>query len=160
MSEIADPQARFIELAASANFGDRYYEYCARFRDVGPEFPLETQIDVLKETGRTFRYHKSEKFFAWRDSNAPEGCELGLNLILRFAKLHWIIVFDTPTVKLGGPMNTVAFQAKRYEHPSFLPDPPNPMARAASKGVLARATQDGLSLYDSLAAQIAKTKWT
>jgi len=160
MSDIANPaKARFIELASSIEFGERYYAYCGRFQATGPEIPLETQTQALKATGRTFRYHKSENFFAWRDSNGPEGCELGLNLILKYANLHWIIVFNTLTVRLGGPMNLVAFQAKRHAEPTFLPDPPNPMAHAATKAALAEALDQGLVLYESLAAEIAKSEW-
>ncbi len=69
-------QSRILDLLTELRFPERYYAYCAAHSTTGREVPLALQTQALSQTGRTFRYDKSEKFYAWRDPKAPEGCEL------------------------------------------------------------------------------------
>lgn len=114
---------------------------------------------MLKETGRTFRYHKGEKFFAWRDANAPEGCELGLNLKIEVSYVEWILVFATPSGHTGGPFSGLARDVKQLSIPKYRHDPPHPRPHVANKAELADVIDEGLAFYDEIAAAIAKQKW-
>ncbi len=153
-------QSRFLDLLTELRFPDRYYAYCAAHPKTGPEVSLALQTQALSETGRTFRYDKSEKFYAWRDPKAPEGCELGLNLNLREAHAEWILVFGTPSGHVGGTFAISALLAKRTREPNYRHAPPYPTPDISSSKELRAVLSEGLELYDEVAAAIATRKWT
>src|SRR5258708_3079299 len=119
-------QKKLLELLAGMDFADRSYAYCAAHSQRGPEIPLTTQTAVLKETGRVFRYDKGEKFFAWRDANGPDECELGLNVSLEGAQVEWILAFSTPSGHMGGPLSGLAKLTKQRSTPAYRHSPPHP----------------------------------
>jgi len=160
MAEKVDGQkTRFRQLLAELRFADRYYAYCDAHRTKGPEIPLATQTALLGETGRVFRYHKGEKFFAWRDANAPDGCELGLNVSIDGYQVEWILVFKTPVGHLGTTLASLASGVKQLAVPGYRHDPPYPVPGAANKAELATVLDEGLALYSDVAAAIAKQTW-
>jgi hypothetical protein len=160
MSKTLDEEEqRFRQLLAELRFADRYYAYCAAHLKSGPDIPLATQTAVLGETGRTFRYYKGEKFFAWRDANAPKGCELGLNVAIGGHQVEWIFVFRTPAGAVADTFAADARKVKQLTEPTYRHDPPYPVPRAASKAELAKVIDEGLALYDDVAAAIAKQTW-
>lgn len=146
-------------LLEDLGFADAYYNYCDRFPRRGPEVPLKTQQDLLAETGRVFKYDKREKFYAWRDSSAPEGCDLGLNLVLERAQVEWILVFRTPSGHLGSPFSAIAASVKRLQDPAYRHAPPNPTPDVSNKAELANAIEEGLALYDRIAGAIVEKSW-
>ena len=150
---------RLRHLLAEVRFADRYYAYCSEHRKRGPDIPLATQTAVLGETGRTFRYHKGEKFFAWRDANAPDGCELGLNVQIDGHQIEWILSFKALSGHIGDPFAVLALNVRQLTQPTYRHDPPYPVPSAANKAELATVIEEGLALYDEIAAAIAKQTW-
>jgi hypothetical protein len=152
-------ERRFVQQLAAFEFADRYYTYCAAHGKPGPDIPTATQKAVLEQTGRTFKYDKHEDFFAWRDVSAPKGCQLGVNIAIRYAAIDWILVFRTPSGHLGGPFSSLALQVKRLDAPAYRHDPPYPSPDAANKQEFAKVLDEGFELYDELAAFLMKTAW-
>jgi hypothetical protein len=152
-------EQKFLKLLESFRFADRYYAYCGAHAAEGPDLPPPTQTAALAETGRTFRYQKKEKFFAWRDAKAPADCELGLNVSLENGQAEWILVFKTPSGHLGSPFSALATEAKRLSTPSYRHTPPNPVPNITSQAELGEALDQGLALYDELATMLAAQTW-
>jgi hypothetical protein len=152
-------KTRFRRFLADLQFADRYYAYCDAHRARGADIPLTTQTSVLGETGRTFRYHKGEKFFAWRDAHAPDGCELGLNVSIDGYQIEWILLFKTPSGHLGTTLASLASSVKQLAIPAYRHNPPYPVPGAASKTELITVIEEGLALYDDVATAIAKETW-
>jgi len=150
---------KFLKLLESFRFSDRYYAYCAAHAAEGPDLPTAAQTTALAETGRTFRHNKKEKFFAWRDANAPADCELGLNVSLEHGQVEWILVFKTPSGHLGRPFPALALQTKRLSTPAYRHTPPTPVPNVADPSSLGDALDQGLALYDELAGALAAQTW-
>jgi hypothetical protein len=45
------------------------------------------------------------------------------------------------------------------DHPAFQHDPPYPTPRSSNRGELLNVLDEGLALYDEIAAAIAKQTW-
>jgi hypothetical protein len=153
-------EAKFLKLLASVGFPDRYYAYCSEHAERGPDIPLATQQAALAATGRTFRYDKKEKFFAWRDADGADDGELGLNVSLRDGRVEWILVFATAPGHLGDTFANMALNSKRLAHPAYKHSPPYPTPKVSSKAELDAVIEEGLALYDDLAKHLAARKWT
>ena len=145
----------YLRLLAAASFAERYYAYCAAHTTEGPDLPLSRQTSALAATGRTFRYHKREGFFAWRDGDAPKGCELGVNLDLRHAQAEWILVYKTPRGHIGGPFALLARLTQQLSIPGYEHEPRSPRPDIASASELRAVIDEGLVLYDEVAKRIA-----
>ena len=157
--DVHPEHAAFTRLLDSLQFADRYYTYCGAHAKGGPEVPLALQTSALAETGRMFRHNKKEKFFAWRDPKAPEGCELGLNVSLEDASVEWILVFKTKKGHLGSTFANMAADVKHLKSPKYKHNPPYPTPLVASATELRRILDDGLAIYDAIATAIAKHDW-
>jgi len=149
----------FLKVLEGARFADRYYAYCAAHAMQGYDIPMATQTAVLKETGRTFRYEKKEKFFAWRDAKAPKGCELGVNVSLDNGQVEWILVFETPAGHLGRPFSSLATMTRRLSESTYRHTSPHPTPNVTNKAELRDVIAQGLALYDALADALAAQSW-
>ena len=148
------------ELMRKLDFAERYYTYCSSHSKKNcPDIPLALQTKALDETGRTFRYDKREKFFSWRDSNAPKGCELGLNLSLRDAQANWILVLKTPSGHLGEQFSAIAEGVKRLADPRYQHEPRFPTPDIANATELRTIITEGLALYDDIATALRSKAW-
>lgn len=150
----------FCDVLLKLDFPSRYYAYCeAHAKKDPPDIPVALQTRALDETGRTFRYDKKEKFFGWRDSNAPKGCELGINLVLQFAQADWILVFGTPSGHLAGSFSGIALDAKRLADPSYQHDPRYPTPKIANARELRVVLAEGFALYEDVAKALRSKEW-
>lgn len=151
---------KFCDLLRELDFADRYYAYCAKHSKKNcPDIPLALQTKALEETGRTFRYDKREKFFAWRDSDTPKDCELGVNLSLTYAQANWILVLKTPSGHLGGQFSEMALDVKHLVDPRYQHEPRFPTPDIANEKELHSVLAEGIALYEDVAKALRAVRW-
>jgi len=149
-----------LRLLDRLDFPRRYYAYCSAHQKRGPKIPLSLQTPALAATGRTFRYDKREKFFAWRDSKAPKGCVLGLNVSLELAAVEWVLTFKTPEGHVGSTLPYLAMETKRLADPAYKHDPPYPVPSVENADELATVLDEGFAIYQLIADAIGSVIWT
>lgn len=80
-------------------------------------------------------------------------------MIVDRGRVEWVLVFQTPSEHMGSTFAGLANDAMQMDHPAFQLDPPYPTPRASNRGELLNVLDEGLALYDEIAAAIAKQTW-
>lgn len=80
-------------------------------------------------------------------------------MIVDRGRVEWVLVFQTPSEHMGSTFAGLANDAMQMDHPAFQHDPPYPTPRASNRGELLNVLDEGLALYDEIAAAIAKQTW-
>ena len=154
MRNLESADERLLELAHSIDFARRYYSIVNASRNDEPasELPETEILSALESTGRSFRFNRREKFFAFREPDVPG--ELGINLSFSYGQVEFILVARGPNGHFGPPFTLLARTVAQRHAPELVPSPRAPRPCYSDQARLRSVLAEGLRLYEDLATAI------
>jgi hypothetical protein len=139
-------QKMVVQALQKIDFAGRYFAFC----DTGPEsssadFTLEQQRSILAKTGGTFRYHRSERFFAHRDSQY--GHQFRLHVAIRDGVVEFIFLVDIESICVGGVYSDLANQVASLTGTASSARGPYPVPIVQTTEQLEESIRFGWQLY-------------
>jgi hypothetical protein len=146
--------ARLLELLHRLEFARRWYDLCAAtlFGEFARTLPDAEATTALESTGRAFRYHRKERFYATREIGVPG--ELGINLALRHGTAEFIVVAQVPAGHVGGPFSALMREVEERFGPTLPETPPYPQPNYQGAPELRQVLSAGFDLYAEMATAI------
>lgn len=153
MESLEEAEERLLMVAHGLDFARRYYAIVAATGDGQPchELPRAEIEAALMNTGRTFKFHAKETFYAIREADSAG--KLGLNLAFT-GSIEFILVVHSPAGHIGPTYQQLALNLAERYFPKLIPSPRYPRPWYRDSEELRRVLTEGLGLYEELATAI------